>query len=104
MGSQSFINDMLETLGTEIKDLIYVANKLLHEKNYVQFGNTIHKLKSNMLMLGMDFLHKDLRFMEEHGRKNERVEELEPIFRQLQATWQKARKELEQLKSEPANA
>ena len=103
MGSQSFIHDMLETLGTEIKDLIYVAGKLLHEGNYVQFGNTIHKLKSNMLMLGMDFLHHDLRFMEENGRKQERTDELEPVFNRLQNTWQKAKKELEQLKGEPAN-
>ncbi len=100
LGSQKFVAEMLSILSNEIPDSIKTAENLLKAGNWISFSKEIHKLKNSLLMLGMESLRNDLRFMEEYSKKNEKTDEVAATFKRLIATWKKALPEIANAKKE----
>jgi PAS domain S-box-containing protein len=94
LGSQKFVGDMLNILSSEIPASIKAAENLLQAGNWINFSKEIHKLKNSMLMLGIESLRNDLRFMEEYSKKNQKTDEVAATFKRLKATWKKALPEI----------
>jgi hypothetical protein len=49
------------------------------------FAETIHKMKYNSLMFGMEHLRKDLRYMDETGRRGRYTAKIGIAFNRLRA-------------------
>jgi len=100
LGSQKFVAEMLTILSSEIPASIKSADDLLKTREWLSFSKEIHKIKNSVLMLGMEFLRNDLRFMEEHSKLNEKTDEIEAAFARLKNTWKKALPEIINAKKE----
>ncbi|MBL0073172.1 MAG: hypothetical protein IPP34_15750 [Bacteroidetes bacterium] len=57
----------------------------------------IHKLKSNLLTLGIEVLRNDLIFMEEQSRHGLSQEEVHSTFYKMLEMWAKAKTELDRV-------
>lgn len=96
LGSLSFMKEMLSILGSEIPVLIADAEKQIANKQYNIFSTTIHKLKNNLLVLGLEMLRDDLTFMEEKIHEEKQQGEILRLFGKLKLTWDKASHEVQQ--------
>ncbi|MES2727353.1 MAG: ATP-binding protein [Bacteroidota bacterium] len=96
LGSMSFMKEMLSILGSEIPTLIVDAEQQIAKKEYDTFSTTIHKLKNNLLVLGLEMLRDDLTFMEENIHEDNQQGEVLRLFNKLKLTWDKARQEVQQ--------
>jgi aryl carrier-like protein len=63
---------------------------------FENFSKVIHKLKNNLLLLGMDHIKADLRFVEEFSRKGEKIVKVEKLFEKIKQAWQDAIPEVEE--------
>ena len=98
LGSKSFVLDMFDILGKEIPELFKEATTCLLKSEYMLFSKVIHKMKNNLLMLGMESIREDLQFIEEHSKKGERMAEVKTAFERLNKIWIKAKAELHKAK------
>lgn len=96
LGSLSFMKEMLSILGTEIPALIADAEQQMTNKQHDAFSTTIHKLKNNLLVLGLEMLRDDLTFMEEQAQEDNNLNEVMRLFNKLKLTWDKAKQEVQQ--------
>lgn len=96
LGSLSFMKEMLSILGTEIPVLIADAEQQMTTKQHDAFSTTIHKLKNNLLVLGLEMLRDDLTFMEEQAQEDNKFNEVMRLFNKLKLTWDKAKQEVQQ--------
>ncbi len=51
-------------------------------------------MKNNLLMLGMEMMREDLRFMEEYAQNEIRMDEVKSTFNHLKSSWKLAEKEV----------
>lgn len=98
LGSQKFVAEMLTILSAEIPSSVEIAENYLKASEWLSFSKEIHKMKNSLLMLGMDLLRDDLRFMEEHAKRNEKTDEIKVVFEKLKAVWKKALPEIAEAK------
>ncbi len=96
LGSLSFMKEMLSILGTEIPALIADAEQQIANRQHDAFSTTIHKLKNNLLVLGLEMLRDDLTFMEEQAQEDNKLNEVMRLFNKLKLTWDKAKQEVQQ--------
>jgi len=96
LGDNNFIKTMIDTLKAEVPPVIKQCKIMLGNKNYEQFAREVHKLKNCLLMLGMDDLKNDLAFLEE-ARKKPEPKVLEDVFGKINAAWENAEQELQNL-------
>ena len=98
-GSSRFVNDMVAMLIKETNISFNKASLLLEIGDVDQFSMAIHKMKSNLLLLGLESERNSLDFMELHSAAHEKPDEIKLKFSQLKITWSKALLELGALKN-----
>ncbi|MBK9048516.1 MAG: PAS domain S-box protein [Bacteroidetes bacterium] len=97
LGSEAFVKEMLVMLAKEIPEMIAESENLLKMKEMELFSKVIHKLKSNLLTLGIEVLRNDLIFMEEQSRHGLSQEEVHSTFYKMLEMWAKAKTELDRV-------
>lgn len=100
LGSNPFIKDMLEILCREIPLMINDANQKITSDDFHAFSSIIHRMKNNMLTLGLEMLREDLRFAEENSRKGENKEQVIQAYTRIKSVWENAKPELDQAKEQ----
>lgn len=100
LGHQSFINDMLTLLQTEIPNLVHHLEEALQSQHYQDIASTAHKLKNNLYTLGMDQLKPILKNLEDFAREERNLPELSQLVDQVKLEWEKALPELEKATSQ----
>ena len=93
--SNDFILEMLNLVLIEVPIIISNAETCLQNEKYELFSNSIHKLKSTLLLIGIEKLHADLNFMETFSKKNENISEVKLRFISLIDTWKLAIDEIQ---------
>ena len=98
LGSTDFIIQMIDLLYTQIPELMSQADKYYQNQKMKDFAETIHKVKYNILMLGMDSLKSDLAYLEENATKKTASKRLEAAYERIKTTCSKALLELGQIR------
>lgn len=98
LGSSDFILQMVDLLCTQIPELMAQADKYYHSQKMKDFAETIHKVKYNILMLGLDFLKSDLNYLEENATKKAAAKKIEVSYNKIKNNCSKALIELAQVK------
>ena len=94
LGSSEFVSEMIDMLSGQIPELIDKATAHLHNREMTEFAETIHKMKYNLLMFGMEHLRKDLQYMDESGRKGKYSAKIGIAFDYLRSEWERALPEI----------
>ena len=89
---------MIDLLYTQIPELMSQADKYYQNQKMKDFAETIHKVKYNILMLGMDSLKSDLAYLEENATKKTASKRLEAAYERIKTTCSKALLELGQIR------
>lgn len=96
LGSKSFTFEILNLIFKEIPIMFKEAESHRVGGQFENFSKVIHKLKNNLLLLGMDHIKADLRFVEEFSRKGEKIVKVEKLFEKIKQAWQDAIPEVEE--------
>lgn len=95
LGKTSFVREMLLICRKEIPAGLEQAASYLDQGQSELFAGAIHKLKNNLLMVGMDEWNHHLQFMEENGRESHQMAMVKLFFEELKSTAQEALFELD---------
>ena len=98
LGSKKFMLEMLDIISGQVPELIQEADNLWKQNNYDVFWRAIHKVKNNMLQIGMDSLGKDLSFIEKHSQRKTRLKEVAEAYGRIKTVWKQAEIEIEEAK------
>ena len=94
LGSREFVSEMIDMLAGQIPELMDKAAAHLHSREMTAFAETIHKMKYNLLMFGMEHLRKDLRYMDETSRKGKYTAKIQIAFDHLRSEWERSLPEI----------
>ncbi|MGB0430005.1 MAG: Hpt domain-containing protein [Bacteroidia bacterium] len=79
-GDEDFIKEMIETFLEETpKDLDQIK---IHfdSKDWAEMGKTAHKMKSSIKMFGFESLKNKALFLEQNGKKGEKIDEFPNVI------------------------
>ena len=94
LGKESFVSNMIKILKQEIPQNLNSCAANLKNKKYDEFSTSIHKLKNGLLMLGLNYLRKDLVMLEVNSRERKQLNQLAPVFEKIKTTCGKVSEEL----------
>jgi PAS domain S-box-containing protein len=97
LGSKQFILDLLSLILDQTNQMMETARENLAGKDAAKFGAIMHKMRSNIMMLGMDDLRADFVFIEEKPKDNSTTAEFTAPFMKIKSTWEKAVPEISEL-------
>lgn len=96
LGKPAFVKEMLGICRSEIPVSLRQASTHLEQGQYELFSRVIHKLKNNLLMVGLDDWSHHLQFMEQNSREGTQLQMVKLFFEELQVTGQEVVRELDQ--------
>lgn len=94
LGSKNFVLEMLTMVIDNSNLLFSDANKQLLNNDFSTFSKTIHKLKSNLLLFGLDKIKKELSFMETNAQLGKNLRAVSSTFIKIKLIWAEAEKEV----------
>ncbi len=95
LGKPAFVKEMLGICRQEIPVSLRQASVHLEQGQLELFSRVIHKLKNNLLMVGLDDWSHHLQFMEQNSREGTQLQMVKLFFEELESTGRDVVRELE---------
>ena len=99
LGSKKFILEMLIIMIAESNQMFVDAKEQMLNNDFGAFSKTIHKLKNNLLLVGLDKIKKDLTYMETNANSGKNIPTVVKTFDKIKLIWEQAEKEALKAKS-----
>ncbi len=82
-GSEEFMVEMIDMFLEQTPDYFIQIDQSIDDKNWTKVAEIAHKIKPTLTFMGVDFAKDKMAEVERRAKTNDAVEEIRPVFNQL---------------------
>jgi HPt (histidine-containing phosphotransfer) domain-containing protein len=95
-GSNEFMIELIDMFFEQIPEYQVLLKEFYDKKEWLNLGKTAHKAKSSIIMMGLNDLGKELKWLEENAKEEKNIKEYKEIIAKFVCDSNQAIDELKQ--------
>jgi len=99
-GDNMFMIELIDMFFEQIPEYQVLLKEFFDKKEWLSLGRTAHKAKSSIIMMGLNDLGKELKWLEENAKEETNIDHFKEIIAKFVCDSNQAIEELKQARKE----